>query len=173
MSDIHFNAKRPKLLRRVAADCKLPLAPARELSIDTCDYAVSQHARWPVRMPHPSYANEDAWVVVTLKRPKVNSDPHRRVTFTHVRVMQHHAQGWSFSNTSFCPHSLSLASVPSSLWDQQEVTLEIGVDWMGLSIIRNASRAYVGPHFCQILDSRLGKFHHELQLPISHSICLT
>ncbi len=47
---------------------------ARELSIDSRAYVISQHARWPIRAALPTCANQDARVVViTPKRPKANS----------------------------------------------------------------------------------------------------
>ncbi len=52
--------------------CNLPLL-ARGLSIDSHAHVIRQHARWPIRTPHPTCANQDAWVVITPKRPKANS----------------------------------------------------------------------------------------------------
>ncbi len=46
---------------------------ARGLSIDSRAYVISLHARWPSRTPRPTFANQDAWVVITPKRPKSNS----------------------------------------------------------------------------------------------------
>ncbi len=46
---------------------------ARGLSIDSRAYVISQHVRWPIRAPLPTCANQDAWVVITPKRPKANS----------------------------------------------------------------------------------------------------
>ncbi len=46
---------------------------ARRLSIDSRASVISQHARWPIRTPRPICANQDAWVVITPKRPKANS----------------------------------------------------------------------------------------------------
>ncbi len=46
---------------------------ARGLSIDSRAYVISQHARWPIRTPLPTCANQDAWVVITPKRSKANS----------------------------------------------------------------------------------------------------
>ncbi len=45
----------------------------RRLSIDSRAYVISQHARWPIRYPRPTCANQDAWVVITAKRLKANS----------------------------------------------------------------------------------------------------
>ncbi len=63
----------------VAASCHLSLPTCnrsvfvRGLSIDSCAYFISQHMRWPIRAPLPTCANQDAWVVITPKRPKANS----------------------------------------------------------------------------------------------------
>ncbi len=46
---------------------------ARGLSIDSRVYVISQHVRWPIRTPQPTCTNQDAWVVITPKRPKANS----------------------------------------------------------------------------------------------------
>ncbi len=43
---------------------------ARGLSIDSRACVISQHARWPIRTPCPTCANQDALVVIT---PKANS----------------------------------------------------------------------------------------------------
>ncbi len=51
---------------------------ARGLSIDSRAYVISQHARWPVRAPLPTCANQDAWVVITPKR-------QRQILFTQPR----------------------------------------------------------------------------------------
>ncbi len=63
----------------VAANCHLSLHAcnrllfARRLSIDSRAYAISQHARWPIRTPCPTCTNQDAWAVITPKRAKANS----------------------------------------------------------------------------------------------------
>ncbi len=46
---------------------------ARGLLIDSRAYVISQHVRWPIRTPRPTCVNQDTWVVITPKRPKVNS----------------------------------------------------------------------------------------------------
>ncbi len=62
-----------------AASCHLSLHAcnqslfARGLSIDSLAYIIIQHARWPIRTLHPTYANQDAWVVITPRRSKGNS----------------------------------------------------------------------------------------------------
>ncbi len=40
---------------------------------DSHAYVISQHARWPIRTPRPTCANQDAWVVITPKWPNWNS----------------------------------------------------------------------------------------------------
>ncbi len=63
----------------VAARCHLSLHAynqshfARGLSIDSHAYIISQHTRWPIRTARSTCANQDAWVVITPKRPKANS----------------------------------------------------------------------------------------------------
>ncbi len=63
----------------VAASCRLSTHAysrslfVRRLSIDSRAYIISQHAPWPIRTPHSTCANQDAWVVITPKRPKANS----------------------------------------------------------------------------------------------------
>ncbi len=63
----------------VAASCNLSLHTCNQslfvhrLSIGSCAYAISQWARWPIRTPHPTYTNQDAWVVITIKRLEANS----------------------------------------------------------------------------------------------------
>ncbi len=47
--------------------------PTRVQSIGSRSYVISQHAHWPIRAPLPTCANQDAWVVITPKRPKANS----------------------------------------------------------------------------------------------------
>ncbi len=47
---------------------------ARRLSIDSRVYVINQHVHWPIRAPLPTYANQDAWVVITPKRTKANSN---------------------------------------------------------------------------------------------------
>ncbi len=46
---------------------------ARGLSIDSRAYVISKHVHWPIGAPLPTCANQDAWVVITPKRPKANS----------------------------------------------------------------------------------------------------
>ncbi len=47
---------------------------ARGLSIDCRAHVISLHVRWSIRTPRPTCANQDAWAVITPKRPKkVNS----------------------------------------------------------------------------------------------------
>ncbi len=41
------------------------------------------HARWLIRTPRLSCADQGAWAVVTPKWPKANSNTLRRVTLTH------------------------------------------------------------------------------------------
>ncbi len=43
------------------------------LSLDSGTYVISQNVRWPIRTPPPTCANQDAWVLITPKRPKANS----------------------------------------------------------------------------------------------------
>ncbi len=63
----------------VAASCHLPLHTSNRslfvwgLSIDSLAYVTSQHARWPIRTPRPTCANQDAWAVITPRWPKANS----------------------------------------------------------------------------------------------------
>ncbi len=59
----------------LAAKCELPLVHARVLSIDSRAYVISQHARWPIRTPRITCANQDAWVVITPKWLKANYIP--------------------------------------------------------------------------------------------------
>ncbi len=54
----------------VATEFKLPLAPARVLSIASRAYVKSLHALWPIRTPRPTCANQDAWDIVPPTRPK-------------------------------------------------------------------------------------------------------
>ncbi len=69
----------PLPLESVAVSCHLSLHAcnrslfASGLSIDSCVYVISQHARWPIRTPRPTCANQDAWVVITPRRPKASS----------------------------------------------------------------------------------------------------
>ncbi len=62
----------------VAASCHLSLHAfnrslfARGLSINSRAYVISQRARWPIRTPLPTCANQDAWVVITPRRSKAN-----------------------------------------------------------------------------------------------------
>ncbi len=62
----------------VAANCHLCLHAcnrslfALALSIDSRAYVTSQHVRWPIRVPLPICANQDAWVVIMTKWPKAN-----------------------------------------------------------------------------------------------------
>ncbi len=62
-----------------AASCHLSLHAcnrslfARELSIDSRAYVISQHSYWPITTPRPTCANKDALVVITPKRLKANS----------------------------------------------------------------------------------------------------
>ncbi len=44
----------------VAAECKLPLAPARVVSTASRGNPSSLHALWPIKRPRPIYANQDA-----------------------------------------------------------------------------------------------------------------
>ncbi len=66
----------------VVASCHLSLRTysrslfARGLSIDSRAYVISQHARWPIRTPLPTCANQDAWVAITPKRPKIEFYSH-------------------------------------------------------------------------------------------------
>ncbi len=62
----------------VAASCRLSLHAcnrsllARGTSIDSHAYVISLHARWPIRAPSLTCADQDAWAVITPKRPKAN-----------------------------------------------------------------------------------------------------
>ncbi len=64
--------------------CKRSLFP-RRLSIDSRAYVISQHAHWPIRTPRSTCANQDAWVVITPKRPRANSTGHERQHVTPFR----------------------------------------------------------------------------------------
>ncbi len=79
------------------------------------------------------------------KWPKANSKTLRRVTLTNARLTQHYASHCIFTNISFRPHYLPLASVPFSLWDQQRVTLRPEFQGMQFeaSIIGLANFAWV------------------------------
>ncbi len=77
----------------------------------------------PVRTPHSSCANQDAWAVVTSKWPNANSETLRRVTLAQARFTQHHVQGCIFPILYFVPIIVSLVNVSFSLWDQRRVTL--------------------------------------------------
>ncbi len=63
----------------VVGSCHLSLHACNQslfalgLSIDSRAYVVSQHALWPIRTVPPTCANQDVWVVIITKRPKVNS----------------------------------------------------------------------------------------------------
>ncbi len=63
----------------VAACCYLSLHACNRslfacgLSIDSRAYVINQHARWPIRTPHPICAKQDAWVAISPKRPKMSS----------------------------------------------------------------------------------------------------
>ncbi len=68
-----------KNLEQLSTSCRLSLHAcnrslfARGLSLDCRAYVISQYARWPIRTPRYTCANQDAWVVITPKRPKANS----------------------------------------------------------------------------------------------------
>ncbi len=51
------------------------------------------------------------------------SGQRRILTHFGAHLTQHHAQGCTNSITSICPHYLSLASMPFSLWVRQRATL--------------------------------------------------
>ncbi len=65
--------------RKITSDCRFCLHACnltvftRGSSIDSRGYGISQHVHWPTRAPLPTCANQDAWVVITPKRPKSNS----------------------------------------------------------------------------------------------------
>ncbi len=63
------NARATSLLSGREGRCSVP---AWVLSIVHCTRA-SLHARWPIRTPRPICTNQDAWLVITPKRPMGNS----------------------------------------------------------------------------------------------------
>ncbi len=68
----------------LAAEYKLPLAPARVLSI--ASHALANQSVYvppaPIRMPRPRCANQDVWAVVTPKWPKANSQTSALHSYT-------------------------------------------------------------------------------------------
>ncbi len=63
----------------VAASCHLSLHACKRLffacgvSTDARACVISQRARWPIRTPRPTCANQAAWVVIRPKQSKANS----------------------------------------------------------------------------------------------------
>ncbi len=105
---------------RCRNECKLPLAPARVLSITSHADAKSLHALWPIRAPtfhlRQSERQIPAEPIRTRELSSRQSGQRRILSTSRINTLH------IFSNISFRPHLLSLASVPFSLWDRQRVT---------------------------------------------------
>ncbi len=85
---IFYKSKRQGWPDELHLYCKLPLPmPAfyrslLELTPKACTNTGQSQRPAPIRTPHSSCANQDAWAVVTPERPKTNSDTSARHVYT-------------------------------------------------------------------------------------------